>query len=99
MADSKFEYDMDAQLNDIMDGKSKQPGSTVAGQKPKAAGAGGKVEPWNDVPEPAFINQKELTMRVPVADPDREQMQVVKDDQLLNHFEQDIKGRIYECRK
>lgn len=58
-----------------------------------------KIDPVLDVPEPKMIKQTDLTINVPVADPDREAMQVVKDDNLLNHFEQDIKGRIYECRK
>lgn len=98
-----FTYDMNTEFDSIMDNKKPQ-GTAMA----KAAGnvppgkqnaAISKKESWNDVPEPAFIKQTDLTITVEVGDPDREQMQVVKDDNLLQHFEADIKGRVYECKK
>ena len=52
MADPKFEYDMDAQLNEIMDGKKPGAGAVKAGAAKTGGIGGGKVEPWNDVPEP-----------------------------------------------
>ena len=97
-----FQYDMNADFDNIMQGKSQGTAmAKAAGNVPpgKQGAAGGKKEPWMDVPEPGFIKQTDLTISVPVGDPDREQMQVVKDDGLLQHHEQDIKGRIYECRK
>ena len=63
------------------------------------AAVDGKKEPWNDVPEPEFINQTGLPVNIPVADPDNEHLQVLKDDPSLQHYEGDIKGRVYECRK
>lgn len=56
-------------------------------------------EPWNDVPEPQFIQQQDLTINVPIANPDNEHLQVNKDDDMLKHYEGDIKGRLKETRK
>ena len=90
-----FEYDINADFDNVLSGNSEKktpavakPGAT---QKKVGAVAGGKMEPWNDVPEPAFVNQTGLTINVPVADPDKEHLQVLKDDQYLQHYEGDIK--------
>lgn len=58
---------------------------------PLTMGASSGKEPWNDVPEPQFIQQQDLTINVPIADPDNEHLQVNKDDDMLKHYEQDIK--------
>lgn len=68
-------------------------------QMPMSMAASSSKEPWNDVPEPQFIQQQDLTINVPIANPDNEHLQVNKDDDMLRHYEQDLKLRLKETRK